>query len=308
MQRHNRRIFDLAHEWSGPNLRASQNRLEARGEILLVYEETPLFFKNGAHRLFGILHAPNRTVERNEGFVFCYPCFEEKLWVQRVFVRYARELAHHGYWVLRFDFMGHGDSDGDFEGATVASRVSDLTSAVDFLRQRLNDGGRVSLLGLRLGAAIAALFAERDPSISRLVLWDPVMDGKSYFQDLLLSNLATQTAVHGKIVATREDLAKRLLDGKTVNVEGYEIGPLFFREICDVQLSGKKSFAGPCLVVQIGRAHQGLRRDLADLAAAYQRGTVQQVVEQPFWKELKLYYPAAAALFSATTSWAVAEK
>ena len=74
-------------------------------------KEKPFIFPNGSYNLFGILHEPE--IESNgEGFVFCSPFAEEKLWAHRVFVNFARELARLGYTVLRFDYMGHGDSEG----------------------------------------------------------------------------------------------------------------------------------------------------------------------------------------------------
>ena len=73
--------------------------------------ETPVFFKNGTNRLFGIVHYPE-TGEPENAFVFCHPFAEEKLWAHRVYVNFARYLAKHGWAVLRFDYAGYGDSDG----------------------------------------------------------------------------------------------------------------------------------------------------------------------------------------------------
>jgi alpha-beta hydrolase superfamily lysophospholipase len=82
--------------------------------------------------------------ERGQGFVFCYPEFEEKLWTERVFVSFARELAARGYHVLRFDSAGHGDSDGEFVHASLSSRLDDLDCAVRALAAELGaQTGRV---------------------------------------------------------------------------------------------------------------------------------------------------------------------
>ena len=68
-------------------------------------KETPFFFSNQGQNLFGVLHEPC-TDGRQTGFLLCYPFAEEKLWVHRVYVNFARELARRGYPVLRFDYMG----------------------------------------------------------------------------------------------------------------------------------------------------------------------------------------------------------
>jgi len=50
--------------------------------------ETPFFFPNGNYQLFGVLHEAEAP-SKNEGFVFCAPFAEEKLWAHRVFVNFA---------------------------------------------------------------------------------------------------------------------------------------------------------------------------------------------------------------------------
>ena len=123
--------------------------------------ETPFFFPNADYQLFGVLHEPENQTQRT-GFVFCSPFAEEKLWTHRVFVSFAREMAHRGYFVLRFDYMGHGDSEGDFEDSTIESRLSDIKCAVRTLKEKTKNGATVGLLGLRLGATLAALVAENE--------------------------------------------------------------------------------------------------------------------------------------------------
>jgi hypothetical protein len=64
---------------------------------------------------------------KREGYIFVDAFAEEKLWSQRVMVSFARKMALLGYPVLRFDVMGHGDSDGEFKNATIPSILSDIT-------------------------------------------------------------------------------------------------------------------------------------------------------------------------------------
>ena len=55
--------------------------------------ETPFYFANGSHSLFGVLHEPE-AAPVNAGFVFCHPFGEEKLWSHRVYVTFARALTN----------------------------------------------------------------------------------------------------------------------------------------------------------------------------------------------------------------------
>jgi exosortase A-associated hydrolase 2 len=264
--------------------------------------EQPFFFENGQYRLFGLLHKPVAGGLRNEGFVLCHPAFEEKLWAHRVYVGLARELARHGCPVLRFDYMGYGDSDGDFEQATVATHLSDIAKAVEVLKTQAGVSS-VGLLGLRFGATLAALSADAVPGISHLVLWDPLVDGAAYMQEVLLSNLATQSAVHQKILHTREELVAQMQAGGTVNIEGYGLNQAFYDGVSTIKLQPPRTYAGPCLIAQIGRDNQKPKKNLETLRAGYAAGELVLCTEDPFWKEIKPYCPRADNLVRATTDW-----
>jgi alpha/beta superfamily hydrolase len=116
--------------------------------------------------------------------------------------------------------MGNGDSDGDFSEMSVESAVADLRCAVEEAKRRW-PGARIHLLGLRFGATIAALAAEQSSDIDRLILWAPIVDGERYMQELLRSNLATQTAVYREVRHDRAELVEQMRSGATVNVDGY---------------------------------------------------------------------------------------
>lgn len=272
--------------------------------------ETPFFFAREDARLFGILHSPQGPA-KPLAFVMSHPFGEEKLWSHRVFVSCARALAERGYAVLRFDYFGAGDSSGMSGDTSLASHRADLQAAIRTLEQRLPTVQRIGLIGLRLGASFAASLLEAGAESPRLrsaplVLWDPILDGDAYFQELLRSNLSTQLAVYGKVVDNREVLTARIRAGGTVNVDGYEIGKDLL-ESCGVNTlltTEAKRHDGPTLVVQIAATEAIKERaDLKALAASYSQGTLLRAAEQPFWREIKPFYPRASQLQEATLRW-----
>ncbi|MEQ1519290.1 MAG: alpha/beta hydrolase, partial [Usitatibacteraceae bacterium] len=96
----------------------------------------------------------------------------------------ADRLARAGFHVLRFDFFGTGDSDGDDGAGGVPQWMEDVRVA-DAEVSRLSGNSTTSWLGLRLGGSIAAatsVGAANAPH--RLVLWDPVADGAAYVSEL----------------------------------------------------------------------------------------------------------------------------
>ncbi len=266
--------------------------------------ETPLFFANGSENLFGIHYLPQQPDYR-EAFIFVDAFAEEKLWAKRVMVSYARQLVAAGYGVFRFDFRGHGDSDGAFADADVESRLSDITAAAACLRERSTAADlRISLLGLRFGATLAALAAQRLGRVARLILWEPVVDGEAYLKEMLRSNLVTQTAVYKEIRFTREDLIAQMQRGDTINIDGYQIGYRFYEEACAINvLQWGQIAAQDALVVQIGRRVQALKKPFAALQEGHEQVTAAVVEEDPFWKEIRAYYGAADNLFIRTSRW-----
>jgi len=109
-----------------------------------------------------------------------------------------RQLGHllgdAGLHVLRFDYFGTGDSAGDLHEATPALWMANITSAVEELID-LSGASRISLVGVRLGATLAAAVAcELRDTVDGLVMWDPIVSGSAYVTDLRLNAGAPSTA------------------------------------------------------------------------------------------------------------------
>lgn len=275
--------------------------------------EIPIFFQRDDQCLFGVLHESQPQPGRG-AFVLSHPFGEEKLWSHRVFVSLARQLATNGYTVLRFDYAGAGDSSGQSSTCSLDTYIADLSAAHDQLARRV-DAPWIGLIGLRLGATIAALMAEQGAGSAEafgrlhsapLILCDPMTDGDAYLQELLRINLATQLAVYGSVREGRDSLRERLTRGESVNVEGYDIGPAFEQSIGTPALLGSapKSHAGPVLVLALAaNEKQPVRPALAELAGSYTRGSVQRVIEAPFWRETRQFCSRADGMQREIVDW-----
>lgn len=265
--------------------------------------EIPQFFLNDKQRLFGVLHQPEQA-STTEGWVLCHAFAEEKLWAHRVYVNLARKLAEQGYPVLRFDYRGYGDSEGNFEDAGVDDHISDIGCAIGRLLEQVPELQSVGLLGLRYGATLAALAAEQDHHVSRLVMWDPLTNMQDYMQEVLRANLTTQMIMHGKVITNRTELTRQLLDGEPVNVDGYDLTRHFYQQASEINLlEHPVNFQGGCQIVQIGRANQPLKKNIEALAALYPGSAVDRVVEQPFWKEIRDFVQHSDSLTNSLFTW-----
>jgi exosortase A-associated hydrolase 1 len=119
--------------------------------------------------LAGILHLPEQPASRGVIVVVGGPQY--RVGSHRQFVLLARDLAAAGVAVLRFDYRGMGDSDGEPRGfeqidADIRAAVDDLHDAVPGLRA-------VTIWGLCDGAAAGLLYAGQDPRITGLILLNP---------------------------------------------------------------------------------------------------------------------------------------
>ncbi len=91
-------------------------------------------------------------------FAHCFTCSKN----YNAVVNINRALALHGIAVLRFDFTGLGESEGDFSETGFSTNVADLIAAADFLRDSY-EPPRL-LIGHSLGGAAVIHAAQRIPS------------------------------------------------------------------------------------------------------------------------------------------------
>ena len=78
-------------------------------------------------------------------FAHCFTCTKNLKAIGHI----SRALTDEGIAVLRFDFTGLGESEGDFADTNFSSNVSDLVAAADFLKAEF-EGPKI-LIGHSLG-------------------------------------------------------------------------------------------------------------------------------------------------------------
>jgi len=96
-------------------------------------------------------------------FAHCFACTKN----MDVVVHISRALTSNRIALLRFDFTGHGESEGDFSKTTFTSQVSDLMSAASFLEK--NYLAPKLLIGHSLGGTAMLATASKIPSTMAVV-------------------------------------------------------------------------------------------------------------------------------------------
>jgi exosortase A-associated hydrolase 2 len=266
--------------------------------------EEGFFFDADGQRLFGMAHRPD-AASRAVALVVCHPYGEEKQLSYPVLVAFARRVAADGFPVLRFDARGYGDSTGELEDATVESQIAETLVAARVARERFGTD-RVVLLGLRFGALVAALAAEREPACAGLVLWSPVVSGSQYADDLVRKRLFAEVLAKRKV--SRADITAELERAGRLEIEGNFLTRRWRDEAAAVELpAAVRTRRGPVFVGALGQA-DAVPAPLSALVEAYEGigapTTVAVAAAQPFWERnamYDLYLPDE--LFAHTQRW-----
>ncbi|MBL0419349.1 alpha/beta hydrolase [Ramlibacter sp. AW1] len=142
-------------------------------------------------------HAPAAPA-RGLTVVLCPPIGYEAVASYPTQVQLARHLAAAGLPVLRIDYHGTGDSDGDdTQPGRVPAWLASVQAAVAEA-MRLGDGGAIALVGIRMGATLAAEAAARLGGVDSLLLWAPLPGGKAFVREIRAAgDSADDGSLHG---------------------------------------------------------------------------------------------------------------
>ena len=194
-------------------------------------------------------HTERRCKERVPLVIICHGFVGSRIGVNRLFVESARSIAAEGSLVVRFDYIGCGESSGSYGQHSVDSMIAQTKSVIDYgLGIDDIDPTQVSLIGHSLGGMIALLTAARDRRIKNLVLWSAV----GYpFNDI--------------VKITGRDVYDQAIKKGRADYLGYHLTPTFFESLGMYQpLQEALKFAGDVLVVH-GTADEDIPVDYAFL-------------------------------------------
>ncbi len=135
-------------------------------------------------RLTGIHYPPVEQVARKGQAIVIAPSYgHEYARSHRNLQQLAILLAQSGFDVLRFDYAGTGNSDGDQERISCEQWAHDLGTVLRYAKH-LPDVTNVHALGIRLGASLlsSAELQLQFKELDHLICWDPVTDGSQYLK------------------------------------------------------------------------------------------------------------------------------
>lgn len=190
--------------------------------------------------LFGVYHAPLVPV-RDTGVVLCYPVGQEYMRSHRSFCRLASMLASNGFPVLRFDYYATGDSPGESGEGNIGEWTGNISAAIEELKGGC-DIDKVCLIGMRMGAALAILSASDRLDVDSMVLWNPVVSGGYYLDEI--------TDMHQEWLRGSFAKAQHSKDSYVpLEVLGFVVPEILEQELVNIDLMNLKS--SPAKAIQL---------------------------------------------------------
>lgn len=116
-------------------------------------EQVIHFYNHQEEKLTGTLHRPDEPAGGGVVFSHCFTCSRHT----RIIRKICGELSTAGFWALRFDFSGNGQSEGEFEASNYSKQVREMKIAAGVLADK--GARRIGLAGHSMGAVIAVLTA-----------------------------------------------------------------------------------------------------------------------------------------------------
>ena len=118
------------------------------------------FLSASGNSLSGVLEAPSGITPHNYViFAHCFTCNKNLNAIRHI----STALTANGFAVLKFDFTGLGESEGDFSQTSFTSNVSDLVKAAEFLTDHYS--APALLVGHSLGGAAVLAVAGKVASV-----------------------------------------------------------------------------------------------------------------------------------------------
>ncbi|MFT5196539.1 MAG: alpha/beta superfamily hydrolase [Cellvibrionaceae bacterium] len=121
-----------------------------------------LFTNSNNEKIGARLDSPDGVVKAYALFAHCFTCHKNLNAIRNI----SHALTAAGIAVLRFDFTGLGESEGDFADTNFSSNVDDLVAAAQFLAAEFE--APKLIIGHSLGGAAVLMAASRLPNVQAI--------------------------------------------------------------------------------------------------------------------------------------------
>jgi putative redox protein len=185
-----------------------------------------IFENKEGQSLIGRLELPADQHPHNFAlFAHCFTCNKNLSAIKNI----SKALTSNGFGVLRFDFTGLGESEGDFANTNFSGNIEDLIAAAGYLSE--NYEAPTLIIGHSLGGA-AAIFAASKLDSIQAVATIGAPSSPEHVQHLLQNSVA-KIQDSGKAVVS--------LSGRDFTIKKQFLDDLKHKKLADTLKSMRKS-------------------------------------------------------------------
>lgn len=190
--------------------------------------EIPMKFVWKQHIIQGFLHKPDKS---NKILIMHHGFTGNHIDAHFMFTRFARLMAKNGIAVLRYDFVGSGNSTGEFSEMTFTDELEQAQQVFDEVK-KWEWVKKIDIQGFSMGGALVTkLAANNNKDIEKLLLWSPAGSMPELIQGII-------------------EQAPQLENGN-YDCNGLEIGKNFIEEIINMDMfSGIEEYLGDVFILQ----------------------------------------------------------
>jgi len=210
----------------------------------------PYYFGDSDRPLYGVYDPPRSSATLDESVLLCYPVAQEYMRSHWAFRQLTSQLAKTGLHCMRFDYYGSGDSAGESVDGSMDQWHSDVDTGLTELKD-MAGVMKVSLVGLRFGAAIAATAPVQAHKVRNLVLWDPVVNGAAYIENL--------RRLHHKMVKDHKHYKNpwsKNSNGEPTELFGFRFSERMLEDIQALNLLNQKEFSSAAIFLFVSEERQ----------------------------------------------------
>lgn len=171
-----------------------------------------VWIRSGQQKLSAMVHIPESCKTGIPVIIYSHGFASDKVGTNNLTRNSAQKMEELGYAVVRFDYRGSGESDGQFDSHTVISGwQEDLASVLTWVKgqPRFSDSP-ILLYGHSLGGLIVLTHPADEQIVGRIV-FAPVTHPVPVFRDIILGPESWQAAQAGHVI--------RNFDGKDFSLE-----------------------------------------------------------------------------------------
>lgn len=183
----------------------------------------------------GTVHIPEGFTGARPCLIFCHGFTANRDEPHFMFVKIARALEKIGVVSIRFDFLGSGESDGEFCDMTINTEVEDCKAVIAYAKSlEFIDENNINLLGFSKGGAVSIITATQIPDdIKNLILMSPANNMLSVYTQNIRGKQLKLYMSDKYIDVSGNKLSKKAID-EMIEINLYKLVEKIKANVCTI--------------------------------------------------------------------------